>query len=46
MLEKKHLYGFILKHRDGVYPERAYLFKDVAVKDEWMRHLKFYKKYI
>jgi hypothetical protein len=26
-LVKRNLYGFIVRHRDGVYPEKAYMFK-------------------
>jgi hypothetical protein len=32
--------GIVVKHRDGIYPEKAYLFESVVIRDEWLRHLK------
>lgn len=35
--------GFVIKHRDGVYPEKKCLFQSTEVKDEWMTHMQEYK---
>lgn len=32
--------GILIKHRDGIYPEKAYCFESSAIRDEWLRHLK------
>lgn len=34
--------GILIKHRDGLYSEKAYCFESAAVRDEWLRHLKEY----
>lgn len=37
-------FGFIIKHRDGIYPENTYLFKTKAIQEEWLRNLSIFMK--
>ena len=36
-------FGFVVKHRDGVYPEKRFVFESKVLRDEWMCHLQEYK---
>lgn len=36
-------FGFVVKHRDGVYPEKMFVFESKVLRDEWMCHLQEYK---
>lgn len=39
----KNLYGFEIKHRDGIYPERQLLFPDQQLQKEWLDNLTSFK---
>ena len=41
--QKEGQKGFIVKHRDGIYPEKKFLFESKQILDEWMPHLLEYK---
>ena len=38
-----HKYGFLVKHRDGIYPEKSYFFKEKETQQEWLRFLSDFK---
>ena len=37
-------FGFIVKHRDGIYPENNYILKTKAIQEEWLRNLSVFLK--
>ena len=42
-IEFKDLYGFEIKHRDGIYPERQLLFPSKDTQKEWLESLATFK---
>ena len=36
-------YGIRIKHRDGFYREKVFMFDSIAVKDNWLHHLQHFK---
>lgn len=41
--DKDNKYGIKIKHRDGVYKEKMFLFDSMAVKDHWLKQLDHFK---
>lgn len=42
-VEVKDLFGFEIRHRDGIYPERQLLFPTKAQQEEWLESLASFK---
>ena len=38
-VEDQHGYGFLVKHRDGIYHEKQYMFKEQSVQQDWLHFL-------
>ena len=38
-----HKFGFLVKHRDGIYPEKSYFFRDKETQQEWLRFMSDFK---
>lgn len=43
VIDTQDQYGIKLTHRDGIYPQREFIFESKALRDDWMKQLADFK---